>query len=144
MTRRFWIGAALAVPMVVLEMGAHIPALNLHHYISPRLSMWVQFVLATPVVLWAGWPFFERGWASVRNRSLNMFSLIALGRRRGLSLQPRRDLRARHSFRQVCGRMAESSRSITKRPPSSRCSFCLARYSNCARASRPAAPFARC
>jgi Cu+-exporting ATPase len=79
MTRRFWIGAALAVPMVILEMGAHFPGLNLHQYVSQQVSIWIQFVLGTPVVLWAGWPFFERGWASVENRSLNMFSLIALG-----------------------------------------------------------------
>jgi P-type Cu+ transporter len=79
MTRRFWIGTALAVPLVVLEMGSHFPGLNLHHHISPQVSVWIQFLLATPVVLWAGWPFFVRGWASVRNRSLNMFSLIALG-----------------------------------------------------------------
>jgi Cu+-exporting ATPase len=79
MTRRFWIGATLSAPVVILEMGAHFPGLNLHHFISPQLSIWVQFLLATPVVLWAGWPFFDRGWASVRNRSLNMFSLIALG-----------------------------------------------------------------
>src|SRR6516162_7071271 len=79
MTRRFWIGAALAVPTVILEMGAHFPGLNLHHYVSPQVSIWLQFLFATPVVLWAGWPFFVRGWASVRNRSLNMFSLIALG-----------------------------------------------------------------
>jgi Cu+-exporting ATPase len=79
MTRRFWIGAALSVPVVILEMGTHVPGLNLHHFISPQLSIWVQFLLATPVVLWAGAPFFVRGWASVRNRSLNMFSLIALG-----------------------------------------------------------------
>jgi P-type Cu+ transporter len=79
MTRRFWIGAALAAPTVVLEMGAHLPGLNLHHYIPPEIAVWLEFVLATPVVLWAGWPFFVRGWASVRNRSLNMFSLIALG-----------------------------------------------------------------
>jgi P-type Cu+ transporter len=79
MTRRFWIGVVLAVPVVILEMGAHVPVLELHRYISPQLSAWAQFLLATPVVLWAGWPFFVRGWASVRNRSLNMFSLIALG-----------------------------------------------------------------
>jgi P-type Cu+ transporter len=79
MTRRFWIGAALAAPMLILEMGAHFPGLNLHHYVSPQVSVWIQLVLGTPVVLWAGWPFFERGWASVVNRSLNMFSLIALG-----------------------------------------------------------------
>ncbi len=79
MTRRFWIGTALSAPTVVLEMAAHFSGLNLHHYISPQVSVWLQFFLATPVVLWAGWPFFERGWASLRNRSLNMFSLIALG-----------------------------------------------------------------
>ncbi|TWB15438.1 Cu+-exporting ATPase [Nitrospirillum amazonense] len=79
MTRRFRIGTALAVPIVILEMGGHIPGLDLHHYVPPQVSTWLQLVLATPVVLWAGWPFFARGWASVRNRSLNMFSLIALG-----------------------------------------------------------------
>ncbi|MGO9628493.1 MAG: heavy metal translocating P-type ATPase [Xanthobacteraceae bacterium] len=79
MRRRFWIGVALAVPLVILEMGAHVPDLDLHRYIFPQAAVWVQFLLATPVVLWAGWPFFVRGWASVRNRSLNMFSLIALG-----------------------------------------------------------------
>jgi len=79
MTRRFWIGTALAVPVVIQEMGAHLPGLNFHHFVSPQLAIWVQFLLATPVVLWAGWPFFVRGWASARNRSLNMFSLIALG-----------------------------------------------------------------
>jgi P-type Cu+ transporter len=79
MTRRFWIGAALAIPVVVLDMGDYFPSLNLHHYVPLLLSVWIQFALATPVVLWAGLPFFVRGWASVRNRSLNMFSLIALG-----------------------------------------------------------------
>jgi len=79
MTRRFWIGAALALPVVILEMGAHFPGLNLHRYVSPLLSQWAQFLLASPVVLWAGWPFFRRGFVSLRNRSLNMFSLIALG-----------------------------------------------------------------
>jgi Cu+-exporting ATPase len=78
MTRRFWIGLALAVPVFLLEMGGHLfPAL--HHLIPPRTSTWIQFALATPVVLWAGWPFFERGWASVRTMNLNMFTLIAMG-----------------------------------------------------------------
>src|SRR3984885_5652233 len=79
MTRRFVIGAVLAGPVLLLEMGGHFPGLNLHHYVPPALSMWMQFALATPVVLWAGWPFFERAWRSVLNRSLNMFSLIGLG-----------------------------------------------------------------
>lgn len=79
MTRRFWIGLLLSLPVVALEMGGHIPSLGLHDMVPPRLSVWLQFVFATPVVLWAGWPFFERAWASVMHRSLNMFSLIALG-----------------------------------------------------------------
>ena len=79
MTRRLWIGAVLALPVFVLEMGGHIPALRLHDLVPPSVATWIEFVLATPVVLWAGWPFFERAWASIVNRSLNMFSLIALG-----------------------------------------------------------------
>src|SRR3984893_5959892 len=79
MTRRFWIGLVLTLPVLVLEMGGHIPALGLHDLVPPRISTWIQFALSTPVVLWAGWPFFERAWASVVHRSLNMFSLIALG-----------------------------------------------------------------
>ena len=79
MTRRFWIGTALTVPLVLLELGAHLPGLGLHALISPQASLWLQFLLATPVVLWAGWPLLDRGWRSFVNRSLNMFSLIALG-----------------------------------------------------------------
>jgi len=79
MTRRFWVGLVLTLPVFVLEMGGHIPALGLHDLVPPRISIWIQFILSTPVVLWAGWPFFERAWASVFHRSLNMFSLIALG-----------------------------------------------------------------
>jgi Cu+-exporting ATPase len=77
--RRFWVGSALTVPVFVLEMGGHIPALGLHELVSPQVSTWVQFALSTPVVLWPGWPFFQRAWASIVHRSLNMFSLIALG-----------------------------------------------------------------
>jgi len=79
MSWRFWIGLTLSLPVVALEMGGHLPVLNLHHLIGAQASVWVQLLLATPVVLWAGWPFFVRAWASVMNRSLNMFSLIALG-----------------------------------------------------------------
>jgi Cu+-exporting ATPase len=77
MTRRFWIGSALTLPVFVLEMSSHIPGLS--HVFSSATSTWIQFALGTPVVLWAGWPFFSRGWQSLRNRSLNMFTLIALG-----------------------------------------------------------------
>ncbi|WP_366369578.1 copper-translocating P-type ATPase [Thiobacillus sp. 63-78] len=77
MTRRFWIGLVLTAPVFVLEMGGHL--FNIHHVIAQQTSNWVQLVLSTPVVLWAGWPFFTRAVASIRNRSLNMFTLIALG-----------------------------------------------------------------
>ena len=79
MTRRFWVALVLALPVFVLEMGGHIPGLGLHDLVPPHISIWIQFALSTPVVLWAGWPFFQRAWASVVHRSLNMFSLIALG-----------------------------------------------------------------
>ncbi len=79
MARRFWIGAALATPVVLLDMATEIPALAVHRLLSPVLAMWIQFALGTPVVIWAGWPLLRRGWDSVRRRSLNMFSLIALG-----------------------------------------------------------------
>jgi Cu+-exporting ATPase len=79
MTRRFWIGLVLTLPLLAFVMGDMLPGQPLRHLIPGRLSAWLQLVLATPVVLWAGWPFFERGWASVINRSLNMFTLIALG-----------------------------------------------------------------
>jgi P-type Cu+ transporter len=78
MTRRFWIGLALTLPVVLLEMGAHLVP-TLHHLVPMRLSGWIQFALASPVVLWAGYPFLERGWASLRTRNLNMFTLIAMG-----------------------------------------------------------------
>ena len=77
MTRRFWIGVVLAVPVVALEMGGHLT--NLHMLLGQQLSNWLQLALATPVVLWAGWPFFVRGWNSIVTRNLNMFTLIALG-----------------------------------------------------------------
>jgi Cu+-exporting ATPase len=79
MTRRFVIGAILAAPIFVLEMGSHWTALNLDRWVSMNSSMWVQFALATPIVLWCAWPFFQRAFASVLNRSPNMFTLIALG-----------------------------------------------------------------
>ena len=77
MSRRFWVALTLATPVFMLEMASHIPGMM--RWVSPQLSNWVQFVLATPVVLWAGWPFFERGWTSLVTRWLNMFTLIAMG-----------------------------------------------------------------
>ncbi len=77
MERRLWIGLALAVPVVVLEMGGHL--VNLHVLVSPAIATWIEFALATPVVLWAGWPFFVRAAQSLQTRNLNMFTLIAMG-----------------------------------------------------------------
>ena len=77
MTRRFWIGLALTLPVFALEMGGHLTVL--HRWLGQQTSNWIQLFLATPVVLWVGWPFFERAWASLRTRNLNMFTLIAMG-----------------------------------------------------------------
>jgi Cu+-exporting ATPase len=77
MTRRFWIGLVLTTPVLALEMGGHLT--NVDMLLGQPLSNWLQLVLATPVVLWAGWPFFVRGWQSIVSRNLNMFTLIALG-----------------------------------------------------------------
>ncbi|MBX3491703.1 MAG: copper-translocating P-type ATPase [Parvibaculum sp.] len=77
MKRRFWIGLALALPVFMLEMGAHLAGLS--HTVAQQTNNLMQMVLATPVVLWAGWPFFERGWQSLVGRNLNMFTLIAMG-----------------------------------------------------------------
>ncbi|GAB3988990.1 heavy metal translocating P-type ATPase [Nocardioides marmoraquaticus] len=78
MTRRFWVGLVLALPVFVLEMGSHLFDV-IHDAVPASTSVLVQFALATPVVWWAGWPFFVRGWASIRTRNLNMFTLIAMG-----------------------------------------------------------------
>jgi P-type Cu+ transporter len=78
MQRRFWVGLALSIPLLALSMGSMVAVSPLHN-LAPGWLEWLQLVLATPVVLWGGWPFFERGWASIVNRHLNMFSLIAMG-----------------------------------------------------------------
>jgi Cu+-exporting ATPase len=79
MTRRFWVGVALTVPLLAIAMSDLVPANPLERIVSMRVLGWIQFALATPVVLWGGWPFFVRGWQSLVNRSLNMFTLIGLG-----------------------------------------------------------------
>ena len=79
MTGRFWVSLALAIPCLALGMSDLIPGQPVQRFLSMRSISWIEFLLATPVVLWAGWPFFQRGWTSLVNRSLNMFTLIALG-----------------------------------------------------------------
>src|SRR5262245_11443242 len=78
MTRRFWVGVVLSVPIALLAMSDMIPGQSVQQIVSPQLLNWLQLVLATSVVLWGGWPFFQRGWSSIINRSLNMFTLIAI------------------------------------------------------------------
>jgi Cu+-exporting ATPase len=79
MSRRFWVSVALTTPLLLAMVSDLLPSRPLHAMVSGHLMAWAQLVLATPVVLWGGWPFFERGWLSVKNRSLNMFTLIAIG-----------------------------------------------------------------
>lgn len=79
MGRRFRLALVLTIPVFLLAMAEMIPAVRLHDSIPPRAVIWIQYLLATPVVLWAGWPFFGRGWGAVRNRTPNMFTLIAIG-----------------------------------------------------------------
>src|SRR6266540_3833925 len=79
MTRRFWVGVVLSLPIAFLAMSEMIPGQPLQRSFAPRLLNWLQLLLATPVVLWGGWPFFQRGWTSIVNRSLNMFTLIGIG-----------------------------------------------------------------
>ena len=79
MTRRFWVSAALALPVFVMATVFDLAPQAMPDFVSMTMLQWLQFALATPVVLWGGWPIFQRGWASVVNRSLNMFTLIALG-----------------------------------------------------------------
>ena len=86
MSRRFWVGLALSLPVFLLAMGDMLPGKPLHHLLSMTAMNWVQLALATPVVFWCGWPFFERAWSSVIHRSPNMFTLDRPRRRRGLPL----------------------------------------------------------
>ncbi|OYY73772.1 MAG: copper-translocating P-type ATPase [Gammaproteobacteria bacterium 28-57-27] len=79
MTRRLWIGAALTLPVFLLAMAHLIPGLGSHAWVAGSVSRWLQFALTTPVVWWAGWPFFQRGWRSLLTGNLNMFTLIAMG-----------------------------------------------------------------
>jgi Cu+-exporting ATPase len=79
MTRRFWVSAVLTLPLLVIAMGGMIPGISFEWIGSHRVLAWLELALATPVVLWGGWPFFQRGWASIKTWNLNMFTLIALG-----------------------------------------------------------------
>jgi Cu+-exporting ATPase len=79
MTKRFWIGAALTLPVFVLAMAHLIPVEGVQSWADSHASRWIQFALTTPVIAWAGWPFFRRGWRSIVTGRLNMFTLIAIG-----------------------------------------------------------------
>ncbi len=141
MTRRFWYALAFALPVVVLEMGGHL--VDLHAWLPQQTSNWIQLVLATPVVWWAGWPFFERGWQSLKTRNLNMFTLIAMGTGVAWIYSVVGTL-FRRSFRRCLAGMTARSPCISRPPPSSPYWCCSARCWNSARAKVPAAPYARC
>ena len=79
MTRRFWVGLALTAPLLIVAMVDMLPGMPIRHALPQGWLEWIELVLATPVVLWGGWPFFQRGWRSIVNRSTNMFTLIAMG-----------------------------------------------------------------
>ena len=79
MTRRFWISLALTSPILLFMVADMLPGMLMHRLLSPAAQLWTQFALATPIVLWGGWPFFERAWTSFRTRHLNMFTLIGIG-----------------------------------------------------------------
>ena len=79
MQRRFWVAAVLSIPILILAMGKHVPGVDMEALVPHRIGIWLELILATPVVLWGGWPFFVRGWRSVVSWNLNMFTLIALG-----------------------------------------------------------------
>ena len=142
MTRRFWIGLILTVPVVALEMGGHFT--NLHMLLPAETSNWIQLVLATPVVLWAGWPFFERAWASLVSRNLNMFTLIAMGTGVAWTYSVVATV-APGLFPPAFRGNGRLGRDLFRggggdyrsRAPRARCS-------NCARANRPAARSGRC
>ena len=78
-TRRFWVGAVLTIPLLILTMSPYIGAGWIREIFGERTTLWIEFVLGSPVILWSGWPFFIRGWTSFRTMKLNMFSLIAMG-----------------------------------------------------------------
>ncbi|MBM4298640.1 MAG: heavy metal translocating P-type ATPase, partial [Deltaproteobacteria bacterium] len=79
MTRRFWIALPLSLPVLLAAMSDMLPGQPLHRMFAPRALVWFQFILSTPVVLWCGWPFFQRAWTSLVNRSMNMFTLVGIG-----------------------------------------------------------------
>ena len=114
MTKRFWIGAALTLPVFVLAMAHLIPALARQSWVDGHASRWIQFALTTPVVWWAGWPFVQRGWRSVVTRHLNMFTLIAIGVGAAFAFTPWRCSRPAYS-RIRCNTRARSP--STLRPP---------------------------
>lgn len=138
MSCRFWISLVLTVPILSLAMGEMILGDAAQRLLSLRLVTWVQLVLATPVVLWGGWPFFRRGWASIVNRSPNMFTLIAIGTGMAYAQSVAATLFPGifpDSFRTHGGEVGCTSRP----PPPSRRSCFSVKCSSCALTARPAA-----
>lgn len=114
MTRRFKVGFVLTLPVFVLEMGGHL--FGLTDRLGQQTSNWIQFALATPVILWAGWPFFVQAWHSVLSRNLNMFTLVALGTGTAYLYSVVATLAPR-LFPESCAGTAAPSRRTSRRPP---------------------------
>ena len=116
MTRRFWIGAALTLPVFVLAMAHLVPALAAQSWADSHASRWIQFALTTPVVVWAGWPFFRRGWRSLRDGALEHVHADRHRRGRGVRLQRGGDARCPASFPTRCNTAARSASTLKRRP----------------------------
>ena len=140
MTRRFWIGLILTLPVTVLEMGGHLVDLGV--WLTPNVDNVIQLALATPVVLWAGWPFFVRGWHSFVTRNLNMFSLIAVGTGVAWAYSVVATL-APQLFPRLFAATKGRSAFISRRRRESRCWCCSAKCWSCAPGSAPPARSAR-
>ena len=142
MTRRFWVGVALSVPLLAMAMAEHFAGAR--RLLAPRCAVWVQLVLATPAVLWGGWPFFRARLGFGRQPAAQHVHADRARHRRRLCLQPGRGAGARDCFRPRSAHRTARCRSISRRRRSSSRWCCSARSSNCAPARRPAAPSARC
>jgi Cu+-exporting ATPase len=142
-TRRLWVSAGAAIPLLILTMGPMV-GLPLREWIGEGIAVYIEFLLATPVVLWAARPFFERGWMSVITRNFNMWTLIMLGVAAAYAYSVVATFAAGPVSPRRCGWKAATCRSISRRRWSSSHWSSSARCSNCARASAPVMRSRRC
>ncbi|MGH1559448.1 heavy metal-binding domain-containing protein [Caulobacter segnis] len=145
MTRRFWLSLALSVPVLILEMGGHlVPVSPASHSADERLDLGATRFSPRPSSSGAGWPFFKRGWTSLKTRHLNMFTLIAMGTGGGVDLQRSGLARAGAFPARLPGRRRGGRWSISRRRRSSPSLCCSARFLSCGRGNAPRARSRRC